>query len=455
MIRRLFTYILFASASLLTLQAQSASSATTDTINNGVTADIDTEVSSDSVDTDDELYIFADMFDDSIPDTPVRPSMLYLPLIFQQPICIDAYDTIPVEPYNPLKPAEMKLRPSDQWLRQLERNNRFDMYQSYRTIVYHPDLVHYNIWDMPEPPKQYVITMAPDKLSMSIEEFIIKDAPSEKPQREDVKIKKWIRSFNASVQFSQAYLSDNWYQGGTSNLNLLGNFIFHAKLNPNVYTKLLFENTIQYKIGLNSAPQDSLRSYAINEDMFQINSMLGIKAIQKWYYTLSLQFKTQIFNNYTANTNNMKASFLSPGELNLGLGMTYSTANKKGTFNLNASMAPVSYNMKICREIEKIKPEWFGIEPGRHFAHQVGSKMEMTMNWKISLNVSMSTRFFVFTDYDYIQGDLENTLNFSINKYLSTQLYMHLRYDSSRDSDPTWKEWRFKEILSLGFSYKI
>ena len=96
MIRRLFTYILFASASLLTLQAQSAGSATTDTINNGVTADINTEVSSDSVDTDDELYIFADMFDDSIPDTPVRPSMLYLPLIFQQPICIDAYDTIPV-----------------------------------------------------------------------------------------------------------------------------------------------------------------------------------------------------------------------------------------------------------------------------------------------------------------------------------------------------------------------
>ena len=43
MIRRLFTYILFASASLLTLQAQSASSATTDTINNGVTADIDTD----------------------------------------------------------------------------------------------------------------------------------------------------------------------------------------------------------------------------------------------------------------------------------------------------------------------------------------------------------------------------------------------------------------------------
>ena len=44
MIRRLFTYILFASASLLTLQAQSAGSATTDTINNGVSADIDTEV---------------------------------------------------------------------------------------------------------------------------------------------------------------------------------------------------------------------------------------------------------------------------------------------------------------------------------------------------------------------------------------------------------------------------
>ena len=56
---------------------------------------------------------------------------------------------------------------------------------------------------------------------------------------------------------------------------------------------------------------------------------------------------------------------------------------------------------------------------------------------------------------EYLQGDFENTFNFSINKYLSTQFHFHLRYDSSAESDPDWSKWQFKEILSFGFNYRI
>ena len=59
--------------------------------------------------------------------------------------------------------------------------------------------------------------------------------------------------------------------------------------------------------------------------------------------------------------------------------------------------------------------------------------------------------------YDYVQGDWENTINFSINRYLSTQMYVHLRYDSSMAAieGTRWHKWQLKEILSFGLQYRF
>lgn len=379
------------------------------------------------------------------------PSMMYLPAIFDkyqdynEPVMVEK-DTCKSVP---------ALNVDDVWLQKALKKSQRENNTLYRVICKRPDIVKYNITMLPEPPKQYVIVTHPHTLKLSLEERARNENPTEAPPKKEFKIKNWITNFSASVQFSQAYLSNNWYQGGNSNLNLLGYFVFNFKLNPVNHSNLLFENTIQYKIGVNSAPQDTLRNYNINEDLFQINSKFGIKAANKWYYTASLQFKTQIFNNFAVNTNDMKASFLSPGELNIGLGMTYSHTNKKKNFNIIASVAPASYNMKICMEDQKMDPESFGIKKGRAISNQIGSNIETQLTWKITSYISLASRLYVFTNYEYLQGDFENTFNFSINKYLSTQLHLHLRYDSSSDSDLRWSKWQFKEILSFGFNYII
>lgn len=56
-----------------------------------------------------------------------------------------------------------------------------------------------------------------------------------------------------------------------------------------------------------------------------------------------------------------------------------------------------------------------------------------------------------------MQSDWENTINFSINRYLSTQMYIHLRYDSSQPSieDSRWHKVQMKEILSFGLQYQF
>ena len=79
------------------------------------------------------------------------------------------------------------------------------------------------------------------------------------------------------------------------------------------------------------------------------------------------------------------------------------------------------------------------------------------MSWTICDNISLRSRLFVFTNYDYAYGDWENTLSFNINRFLSTQIYVHMRYDTSTPEceDRDWHKFQLKEILSFGFAYKF
>lgn len=165
----------------------------------------------------------------------------------------------------------------------------------------------------------------------------------------EVKRKNWIHNFDLAIQFSQAYISPNWYQGGNNNLNILLNAIYSVKLNQAFHPNLLFETTLQYKLAMNSAPDDTLRSYNISENMFQLNSKFGYKAASRWYYTVNLLLKTPVLNNYKSNTTNLTAALFSPGELNVGIGMTYNYENPKKTFKLDTSISPIAYNLKTVR----------------------------------------------------------------------------------------------------------
>ena len=97
----------------------------------------------------------------------------------------------------------------------------------------------------------------------------------------------------------------------------------------------------------------------------------------------------------------------------------------------------------------------FGIAPGRRLKNKIGSSGEMTMEWRIAYNIVYHSRLFAFTDYDYMYGDWEHTVDFNINRFLTTRLYFHMRYDTTtpRVEDSNWHKFQFKEIFSFGFAY--
>ena len=364
----------------------------------------------------DSLYMEYDSFN----PYPI-PSTYFKPTVFDKLHILKSFG---IEDNTVLSPGIDPL--VTEWITRSEAHARLMERVRQRYIVDYPYLIQYDEAHLPEPPKKYTATVDPSTARILIREVVpTKEMPKTELGAKFGK-KHWLKTFNANLQFSQAYVSPNWYQGGNNNLNAILNLYYNVKLNTAFHPKWLFENTFQYKLGMNNAPDDEL------------------------------QFKTQLLNNSKPNTTTLKAAFMSPGELNVGVGMTYNYTNPKKTVTFDASISPLSYNMKTCFR-KRMNETSYGIEEGRKSVSEYGSSAEGKLQWTICDNISLRSRLFVFSDYDYIQSDWENTLMFTINRFLTTQIYVHMRYDSTSPviEDTDWHKFMLKEILSFGFTYKF
>lgn len=319
-----------------------------------------------------------------------------------------------------------------------------------RMMINNPGIIEYSDWTLPQPPR---LPAEDRSFHAYLKKFELPGKNLEDLEIPVVEVphKNWLHTFNVALQFSQAYVSSNWYQGGNSYLAGLFNFLWNVDLNPVFHPKVLFQSSLQYKLAVNSNPKGSLHKYNTSQDLFQYNLKTGLKAFNHWFYSLNLLFQTQLFDAYPEDSMQRSSTLLSPGTLNLGLGMTYSL-EKKGA-NFTVSISPLAYNLKTCIAND-IDHEQFNIKPGRKTVSEIGSSAEANLTWKINDKFSWKSRLFLFSDYSYFLADWENTLNFQFNKLLSTQIYLHPRFDSSSDRlSSKWRYWMFHEILSFGISY--
>ena len=315
---------------------------------------------------------------------------LFLPIVFEKQMSTP-FQHLPSAEKCPFKPKSLSV--DDKWLQdEIQAEKTRNLAQNY-VIVNYPKLIHYNTDNLPEVPKQYVIENDPAKHILSI------------------------------------------------------------KYNDPKEQRILFENLVQWRLNINSAPEDTLHSVKISEDLFQINSKFGLKAYNKWYYTATMNFKTQFFTSYAANSNNKVAAFLSPAELNLGLGMSYQYKNDKKRFETSISLSPLSYNLQFIVN-DDMDAASFGIKSGKSMS-QYGSSFEGRIKWEFYHNMVWSCRLFYFTNYDHVQGDMENTFDFILNRFFSTRLFVHLRYDDARALNKDFGHFQLKELLSFGFNYKF
>ena len=378
-------------------------------------------------------------------EIPVNP--IFMPIIFngQRPRDTPAlYENIPEKKYVPYTIYRRKNS-----IDKAKSLAELGAYAQATAIIAHPEKVRYTPERLPKAihlermkKRREILTV---KGPSTPRKFDIKGRP--------VKLKHWISSLQSALQISQIYISDNWYQGGTSNINLISTQAYSIKYND-YNDKILFENKIQWNLNISSAPDDTLRNYSISEDLFRIDSKFDYKAFKNFYYSTSLYFKTQFFNNYKKNTETRTASFLSPGELSYNLGMSHNYTSKNKSFTSSVSVSPFSYNLKTCID-EEMDPTKFGLEKGEKILHKFGSSFDTNIKWQFMRNMYLSSRLYYFTSYKHVQIDFENTFNFVLNRYFSTRIEFKMRYDDSADPNEKGSFIQIKEMLSFGLFFRI
>ena len=182
----------------------------------------------------------------------------------------------------------------------------------------------------------------------------------------------------------------------------------------------------------------------------RLKTKFGYKAITHWYYTLSVDFETQLFSTYETNTNNLVSAFFSPAKLNVGLGMDYKYT--KGGCNLSVMVNPLNYSLYAVAS-DRVDPTRFNIRKDTRRRMNSVHVWEANISWKIIPMLLWESRFTYTTDYKKVVSEWENTFTFAFNKYLSTKLFVHGRFDDGVAREPDRSYFQLQELLSFGLNY--
>ena len=310
-------------------------------------------------------------------------------------------------------------------------------------------------YDTPEitEPEQVVVTTPTPEITAPEE--------PEAPQV-DVEVKKpnfWTYKGDGFLQFLQNYVSGNWYKGGESNYSMLSALTLEA--NYDNKSKWKWDNKLELKLGFQTSPSDTVNKFKTNEDLIRLTSKVGLQATKHWYYTLQFIGYTQFTRGLKANDRRTYSDFMSPFNLNLSLGMEYKMEwfNKRLTGTINIS--PLALNYRYVDRTIFINNDgseiWFptrhGIDPDKHHLLDFGSQFVIDYTWKLAENITWKSRMYGFTSYKRVEYEWENTFSFQFNKYISSKLFLHPRFDDNRARDDKHGYWMFKEFFSIGFNY--
>ena len=287
------------------------------------------------------------------------------------------------------------------------------------------------------------------KLVEKVEGPVI-DTPDDVPTEILIqKPKFWTKKGDGYLQFMQNYVSDNWYKGGESNYSMVGAVTLEA--NYDNKSKWKWDNKLEMKLGFMHTRTDSVHKFKSNEDLIRFTSKVGLQAAKNWYYTLQLLAYTQFTRGLKANDLNTYSDFMSPFNLNLGIGMDYKVATKDNKLTGTVNLSPLAVNYRYVDRLALSTS--YGLEEGRHSLVDFGSQVTADVTWKINDVVTWKSRLYAFTSYKRTEIEWENTFSLRVSKYISANLFLFPRFDDTGVKDDDLGYLQFKEYSSIGFTY--
>ena len=258
----------------------------------------------------------------------------------------------------------------------------------------------------------------------------------------------WRRELTLMAQITQNYVTANWYQGGSSSFAALTSAKGQISYIRENFT---WENFGEWRMGGSTISADTIHKMNTTDDLFRLYSKGNYRIVPKLFASISSDIETRLLPTYKSNSHNLKSGPFSPFRFTAALGLDY-----KPIKDLSVSFSPLSYKVIHIMDTARVNGKDFGLEPGQQTQHNIGSSVRVEYTWKPVREFALETKFYMYTNYRNVELDLEINCDFIINRWLTSRLTIHPRYDSSviMEGDERAKM-QFRELLSIGFAHKF
>lgn len=261
--------------------------------------------------------------------------------------------------------------------------------------------------------------------------------------------KTWFFYGQNNMVFNQASFS-NWNSGGNNNIGIIGKVNYNLSFKKG---KHFLENTFQLGYGFVSTKGQSSRK---TEDYINVMSNYGYDLGKNYYLSTGFQFISQFAPgyNYTATPNplyqNRISKFLAPAYINIGMGISYNPSE-----NFQVIVRPVNGKFTIVGDPLLQKKGLYGLErDGQSIRQELGAMVNVLYRLKIYKDITLINKINFFSNYlfhtERVDVAYNGTLNFRLNKLITTNITADLLYDHDQI-----RRLQVKQTLGIGFSYTL
>ena len=331
-----------------------------------------------------------------------------------------------------------------------------------------------------------------------------------KAERAAIRKERNYLEIGSSLQGTLTSYNDPWIEvsGGDNSIALVASFNL-----KHVFTKNLFsiETKVSAKLGYNrmkvevtndNGEEVSSGVWFKNQDEFEISTAPSFKMSKNWSYGTIARFRSQFVSGYKSRTEqehkDLKSRFMTPGYLDVSLGLTYKSPEPK--FPITVNMSPLAMNatfaendwirrQQLDKDGNEIKPAYsYGIEdPDKTSKYEGGSSIQIDFDRTFGKTGYLRYRTMIYGFYGWIsdigqpnkirdyteyrhayeaweQGDQDiktkprlpihptvrwtNTIDIKATKFITTTLSFQLSYNRAQNVDV-----QTQTLLSVGLAY--
>ncbi|MBK8506456.1 MAG: DUF3078 domain-containing protein [Saprospiraceae bacterium] len=275
----------------------------------------------------------------------------------------------------------------------------------------------------------------------------------------------WTSKRTTGLFFSQHSYSEHFKGGGISSIALGSTFDMELNYKKDRRT---WDNRFQMRYGVIKMAGLPLQK---NDDHLELDSKYGYRFSTHLKFSGLFNFNTKLHDIYEINKTGERGkrigNFVAPAYFNLGSGIDYFTKDKW----LSIYYSPINSKLTIVGDRSLVNQYLPGLEEGRNTRYELGSLLRIEVKKEIMTNIFVHTIGSFFTnhlnDFGVFDVNIENKLNFKINKLFSVNLLTQLIYDEDVLFDITSPEGeeagtshkgprtQFKEVLNIGLTHSF